>query len=365
VSTLAPPASSCDQTQTARPLEPLVFKARAELRRSAVYFLVGMALISAVCWGLSDLIPRSGGGMWRLFPCALLSLVPIAVLSWRLRVDASGIWRRRLWIWGKWPWEAFEQGMVLDSEAESKSYVFPQRPFWDRKLDLGLLEDPDCERIESIIVGIRLRPSLDLPSELALRYGFRKETLLTIGGLILRDHGDETHYAWKDICNMRIRRYDRGRRDFESLEVVLPDRVVSFSVRRHDGQLIRSWSGAGGHATPTAEILLGVLERWVPKDRILVTSLSDPPLTESEWQDRQSVLAKRARELRILRWIVGAGTVGLLLLSLWKFRDGMLSGVAMLAVSAFVAGFMVALLWFCERDHRQAIAELAASMPEL
>ena len=186
--------------------------------------------------------------------------------------------RWRLWIWDSWAWEAFEQGMVLDSEAESTSYLFPQKPFWTRKLDLGLLEDADRQRVESLITGVRLRPALDLPSELALRYGFRKDVLLAAGGLLLRDHGDETHYNWKEIRNLRIRQYDRSRRDFKSLELILTDRVLNFSVRRHDGQLIRSWSGTRGHATPSAEILLGVLERWVPADRIDVTSLTDPPL---------------------------------------------------------------------------------------
>ena len=42
---------SNDKKQTARPLEPLVFKMRAEFRRSAVYVSIGFVLIAACSLG--------------------------------------------------------------------------------------------------------------------------------------------------------------------------------------------------------------------------------------------------------------------------------------------------------------------------
>ena len=76
------------------------------------------------------------------------------------------------------------------------------------------------------------------------------------------------------------------------------------------------------------------------------------------------ILAKRGRELTRFRPIVGAGIVALLSLSLWKFRDGMFSGLVMLAMNAFVAGFLVALLWFSEREHRQPAAKFGCTACE-
>jgi hypothetical protein len=226
--------------QTARPTQPLVFKMRAEFRRSAVYLLIGMALIVAVCCVIVYFFPA--GSQRPAIPFVLPGLAPIAVFGWRLRVDASGIARRRLFRWDLWPWEAFERGKVLDSEGESTSYLLPDKPFWARKLTLDLLEDSDCEQVASMIDRIRVRPDLDLPAELTLRYGHRKEALIAPGGLLLRDRGEETRYSWNDVQTLRIRRRDNRRRDFESLDLVLPD---CFGDR--DDGLERSRSRSSGH----------------------------------------------------------------------------------------------------------------------
>ena len=137
--------------QTARPTEPLIFKMRSEFRRSAVIALFGMALILAVARAIQRFMPGQAWG--RIIPVLLISLGLLAILRWRICVDARGIARRRLVGWDLWPWEAFAQGEVLDSEAESTSYVLPRKPFWSRKLDLGLLEDADREQVETIIEG--------------------------------------------------------------------------------------------------------------------------------------------------------------------------------------------------------------------
>ena len=126
-----------------------------------------------------------------------------------------------------------------------------------------------------------------------LKFGFRKEVVIVPGGLFLREKGEESRYGWNEVQTLRIRRHSRIRRDFRSLDIVLPDRVVTFSARRHDGSLIRSWSGTGGHETPTAEVLAGVLEQMIRKDRVQVISMTDAPATLEEWQDRRSSLDKK------------------------------------------------------------------------
>jgi hypothetical protein len=354
-----------DRNQTERPLEPLVFKMRPELRRSAVYVSIGFVLIAAVRWGLRDFFPRTEAGPWiPLIILALVALAPLAVLRWRLRLDSSGIARRRLIRWDFWPWDAFEQGKVRDAEAASTTYILPEKPFWARKLSLELLEDADRARVEAIIDQLRVRPALDLPDELALRYGFRKEALIAPAGLLLRNRTEETRYGWNDVRALRIRRHDHLRRDFKSLEIVLPDRVVAFSVHLHNGQLIRSWSATGGCATPTAEVLAAVLERSIAVERVQIVSLSEAPRTVDEWQDRRSMLAKQSRELTNMRRIFWIGGVLMLLIPLSDYRHGIFATVGMTVVSSVALGVFFLVLRYIERDHRDAVANLEAQMPD-
>jgi hypothetical protein len=351
--------------QTARPLEPMVFQMRAEFRRSAVYVLVAIALIPAIRWALRGVLPPSDGEPWRtLIPCALLALVPAAAFAWRLRIDSSGIARRRLWIWDLWPWEQFEQGKVLDVEDESTVFLLKEKPLWARKLELALLEDADRERIESIIDRLWVRPALELPAELSLRYGFRKMALIARDGLLLRERGEELRFGWNEVKALRIRRRDHRRRDFKSLDLVLPDRIVTFSVRRDNGQLIRTWSGTDGCATPTAECLAAVLERMIPANRVLVTSLSDAPLTLGEWQDRRSILAKMGRDLKFFRRVIWGAAAIMLVLSLSNYRRGIVPVVGMMLLCACALGLVVLIAWHIERDYRRESAELEAQRPD-
>ena len=183
--------------------------------------------------------------------CSLPAIAAIAALRWRLRVDSSGIARRRFIGWDLWPWEHFKQGKVLDVEGTSTTYILKEKPFWARKLTLELLDDEDQSRLEAIVEGLRMRPPLELPGEMAVRFGFRKEVMLTPGGLLLRDRGEETRYRWQQVQSIRISRLDHSRHNFESIEIVLPDRTLTFSVRLNDhGHSIRSWSATGGGKTP-------------------------------------------------------------------------------------------------------------------
>jgi hypothetical protein len=345
----------------ARPTQLLLFKMRAEFRRAAVYFGLGMALVVACIGAIWYLVPGKSWG--QAVPFALLALASVAVTRWRLRVGESGIARRRHFRWDLWPWEAFEQGNVLDSEGEPAAYVFPQKPFWARKLNLALLEDVDREQVEAIIAGRRLIPAVDLPTELTLKYGFRKEALIAPGGLLLREHGSESRYAWNEAQVLRIRRHGRRRRDFESLEIVFPDRVVSFAFRRKDRQLIRSWSGARGCTTPTGATLAGVLERMIPPDRVQIISMSDAPVTIEEWQDRRSILDKKGREVTFMwRFIWGAAAL-MLLHSLSSYGRGIIWVIGIMVMYAPALGLAVIVARYIEQDHRNESAELEAQKP--
>ncbi len=202
-----------DKPQPARPIAPLILGMRADFRRSALYVPIGILPFAAAHWWFRDWFPPTGNSpVVSLIALAALVLLPVAVFRWRLRVDSSGIARRRLFGWDLWPWQLFEQGKVLEAEASPATFILPVKPFWARTLSLNLLEDSDRARVEAIIDRFHVRPALDLPEELALRCAFRKEAVITRGGLLLRDRGVETRYRWKETQALRIRRRDHRRR---------------------------------------------------------------------------------------------------------------------------------------------------------
>jgi hypothetical protein len=364
MNTIAPIEPVKISQQTARPLDTLILPMRPELRRSAGYVVIGMMVIPVIRWALRDFFPLAEGEPWRtLIPCSLPALVAIAALRWRLRLDSSGIARRRFIGWGLWPWEAFQQGKVLDAEGTSSTYIHPEKPFWARKLTLDLLEDSDRARVEASVEAVRVQPALELPDDIALRYGFRKEILIAPGGLLLRNGGDETRYRWNEVQAIRIRRADHRRRDFESLEIELPDRVVTFSVRLNQGQTIRSWSATRGGKTCSAEVIAAILERFVRRDRVQIDSLDKAPLTMDQWHARRGHLEKQKRDMRGMRRILWIGAVLMLLVSLSQYRRGAFAVLGMASSSGAAIGLFFLVFRYIERDQQEELAELEAQMP--
>ena len=362
----APSEAVCISEKTVRPAEAFRVPMRSEFRRCAVYVLIGAALLPGIRWAARDLLPPRAGEPWSgLFACSLPALGAIAALRWRLRVDSSGVARRRLIWWDLWPWQAFEHGKVLDVEGTSTTYILPEKPFWARKLTLDLLEDSDRARVEAIVEALRVRPAPLLPDELALRYGFRKEILIAPGGLLLRDGGDETRYRWAEVQAIRIRRADHRRRDFKTLEIELPDRVVTLSARLHQGQTVRSWQATrGGRTTPSAEVVAAVLERFVAPDRVQIDALDKAPLTMDQWTARRAVLVKQKREMRVMRRILWGGGVLMLLVSLSDYHRGVFAVAGMASLSAVAIGLFFLVVRYIERDQDEQIARLEAELPE-
>ena len=64
-------------------------------------------------------------------------------LTVRVRVDSTGIYRRRLWGWEFWSWDEFESGLIR-KKISVGGYVNPQWPWWRCALDLGYLERSQC-----------------------------------------------------------------------------------------------------------------------------------------------------------------------------------------------------------------------------
>ncbi len=348
-----------------RAICPRTFAMKAEYRRSAVYVLAAMLLIPLIGWWLRDLMPaRDPKPSWVLLGLwSVMALGPLGVLRWRMRVDEFGISRRWFVRWDLWSWQAFEEGRVLDVEDSSSTFLLPEKGPWARKLTIGLIEEPECEQVLAMIDRVRTRSDLTLPQDLRLRCGLRQHVFIEPGSFLVRYRGEETRYAWNDVKILRIRRRDRRRRDFNTLDLVLPDRIIRFTVRHQQGQTIRSWSGFDGAATPSAEVLAAMLERCIASDRVQVTALDQAPLTIAEWEDQRLTLARQGYELKLfLRVIAAVGAV----LSAWilveLYRD-FSSGIRLLIMS-HVLVLIWAVAYAFERNHRRAVAELDSHVPE-
>jgi hypothetical protein len=356
-----------DRPRTELFAEPKYFALMAELRRSAIYVLVGFALILVIRWQLREIRPLRGVGdlVFGAVTIGVIVLGVVTVLRWQLRVDDRGIARRRLFGWDLWPWEAFEQGRVLEVEDSSTSFICREKPFWARKLSLGGLNEEVQEDLLRTIQSLFVRPPApSLPADLHIRFAFRKDALIAREGLLVRNRGEETRYAWREVQMLRIRRRYRARNDFSSLEIVLPDQTITLRVSHPNGQTARSWSGMRGSPSPTPAIVAGVLERYVPSDRIQVTALREPPKSLIEWQDRRSLLERQGRDLRILRWIIfGGGGLSFALLTASEFYRDRWSGFKFLILCSISSALFWAVMRYIELDRVESLNSLEAKRP--
>jgi hypothetical protein len=345
--------------------QPLVAPLAPEYRRCAVYLLFAIALIAWNARWVNDLRPpekqldlRFGLGV-----LAALAVGAVCILRWRLRVDGRGIARRRLVARHLYPWEEFASGRVREG-IDSSTYEFPERYPWDRKLSIALVAEDDRSAIKEIIRRVLVRPpEPEVPLELCFRFSVRKTARFGQEGLAIGPRGKEVFYHWAEVRAVRIRRFERDRRDFSSLELEFRDQTVSLRVINQHGRANRSWFGFRGEPAPEPATIMAVLQQYVPRDRILVTSLSEPPLSMSEWEDRLKILEQKGKELITLKrifWSIGAI---LLIICLWDSSQGWINVAVFLVLCAVQFGLLWAVLRYIEADFRATVEELESQMP--
>jgi len=345
--------------------QPLVVPLGPEYRRCAVYLLFAIALIAWNARWVNELRPpekqldlRFGLGV-----LAALALGAVCILRWRLRVDGRGIARRRLVVWHLYLWEEFISGRVREG-IELNTYEFPERYPWDRKLGIGMVAEDDRSAIKEMIRCVLVRPpEPDAPADLCFRFSFRKTARFGREGLAIGPRGKEVFYRWSEVRAVRIRRFERDRRDFSSLELELPERTVTLRVINQHGRANRSWFGFSGEPAPDPATITAALQQYVPRDRILVTSLSEPPLSMSEWEDRLKILEQRGKELAVLKRIFWGGGAIVLIACLWDSSQGWSTVVGFLMLCSVQFGLFWAVLRYIQADYRATVEELESQMP--
>jgi hypothetical protein len=279
------------------PKDPPLLRIKSEYRRVGIYLIVAYFLIVGAAAGLNWL--GVGGGWDRLaIIVPVLGLVclalPVLIFRQRLRIDHAGVWRRRLFRWDLWPWDAFTSGQVRHGSMRD-SYVYPGKPWWNRYLCLEFLEKRAREAVVRLLKDLWTPPPIQLPETLTLRYGFRKWLFLSPDGLRLghRSNAPGDQVVWSDVRQIRIRPLDHSRIDFHQLELELPELLKPIRLQVFKGS--PSWRGAD------AEVIVQFLKRYVGCERIQMTAMAGPPLNSEEHDRRLAELNHTERRLRRLR----------------------------------------------------------------
>jgi hypothetical protein len=273
-----------------------VFRLAPEYRRCGVYLVLFCLLLAGLEVGLklAGLLPRTWAELianpLTVFAVALLG---VAVLTWRyaLRVDDRGVWRRRFFRWGLWPWEDFATGAVRTGTSKD-SWVYPARPWHSRYLILEFLAEPDRNALAERVRQVWRPAALPLPEEIEVRYGMGNRLVLSRRGIVFRRRGSDQDrfYRWYEVVKLRVTRVDHTRRDFRTLELQLPR--VERPIRLRFEKFGRSWEG------PDAEVVLAYLQQYVPANRVQVTALTGPPQDRDEAGRRLADLDRADRQLR-------------------------------------------------------------------
>jgi hypothetical protein len=345
-----------------------VFRLAPEYRRCGAYLVLFCLLLAALEVGLKlvGLTPLTWGQLVaNPLTVMAVALVGVPVLTWRyaLRADDRGVWRRRFFRWDLWPWEAFATGAVRAGTSKD-SWVDPARPWHSRYLLLEFLAEADRAAVAERVRQVWTPAALPLPEEVEVRYGLGDRLALSRRGIVFRRRGSDQDrfYRWYEVVQVRVTRVDHTRRDFRTLELVLPREASP--VRLRFQQFSRSWQG------PDAEVVLAFLQQHVPAERVQVTALSGPPRDRAEADRRLADLDRADRQLRKGRWVVAALLLAYCLLQMTRIltsaRRGPLAWDWFEWLSMGLLFFIFALLglavWMGRAERRRRLRALRSEL---
>lgn len=343
------------------------FRLAPQLRRCAAYWAAGWFLLTGliVALYLAGDVPGVRGPLY-LSP---MFFGP-AVLAWRyrIRVDGRGVWRRRLFGWDLWAWDAFAAGTVREG-VTPYSWLNSNKPWYWRKLSFAILADADRDWLMERVRQVWTPPAVPLPEEIKIRIpGFPWRHIdLSPRGIVLWQEKDEQtrHYRWSDVVRVGVTRFAHWRRDFTRLELELPAGEPGAMLRgRPDGNRC-NWDGSD------AEVVLAYLRQYAA-DRFQVTAETGAPQTRDEADRRLRDLERKFRELRQVEWFLYAGLLvcGVLLLCMGRGAAGW-DGYQWFAAGLFyfLEGLNGLALWMLvsrqRRRYEERRAEIASQIPEV
>ena len=255
-------------------------------------------------------------------------------------MDQHGI-SRRLLSWNLWEWSDFASGRI----QKRLWYVFcdPARPWWRRKLDLGIMAPGDRQEvIAAINTHYRLPPPPKIPATLTVRYGLRDWATFSPKGIRVANRGETHDYLWADLQDVHITRVDPLRRDFLNLVITLPDREITLETIGQYGGPSPRWRGA------TPEEINEYLFRHAPPDRLCVSILGNR-LTKKAHIERK--LRRLESTKRDVRWTAVVSTPLLVAVLVWMAIEKGVLRPAILGVHSFA--LLGAIYFFLFRSLKQ------------
>jgi hypothetical protein len=337
------------------PNDPVFFRITPELRRCGYYVLAAGPLFASIYFGINFLfqfepisatIQRSA---ITLLICMGVALFPF---RWAVRIDRQGVARRVLFRWNLFTWEDISSGRI--EKRHAFVLVDPARPWWRRKISIGLMGFTNIKQaIAWINARYRLPDPPELPEVVELKYGFRHAAKFDAKGFYYEDAKDIRQYLWNEIVRVHFLRMDPVRRDFWSLEIDLPDRQIALTFVTHQGGTTPNWSGA------SAEMISTFLERHLPAERIVVDIAGERPL---ERIDLEKQLAKLQESRRALRWCLSIFGTLLVATLVWMAVDESIAkALIMTGVSAIP---IVPVAWFLRSDTKKKTQKIEKQLAE-
>lgn len=329
------------------------YRIAPELRRCCWYCIVAAPMLAAVQGYFAQATgwrPRGfeshSAAEYILLNCvffAILAIVLALPLLWRIRVDEHGVERRRIFARDRWSWDAFASGRVV----KQFGYTFfdAARPWGRRRLRLDYLASEERASVmDAINAHYRLPAPPLIPEKLTVQLGFRKQASFDASGIHLDTRGIPRFYRWDEVQRLLIERHDPLRRDFVTLELVLPDSVVELSHIYHDaGRATPNWHGASAE-----EVNEGLL-RFTSADKVEVGNLGDPVIG---FALRHKRLSRLKSNLRQLEWIMALGCMALLIPGIMiGMEKGTIAGTLMtvIALACFGPIFYMIRRRLCEQ----------------
>ncbi len=136
----------------------MMFRPAREWRRAAAIGFLGcwiclFMFLATDRWG--NIPPRSAAA--KIIVIFFFGGIATAVLLfvWRsaLRIDNSGVWRRRHIRWDLWPWEAFLEGKISDRPGTAFSLVYKEKPWYWRHLRLDFLAERERKFLLEVLAA--------------------------------------------------------------------------------------------------------------------------------------------------------------------------------------------------------------------
>jgi hypothetical protein len=330
-----------------------------------VYVAVGaLVVIGLLVWTkVCDQNPRSWEAIAVVITAVTLGAGGLLLVTfrYRLRIDARGLWRRRLVRWDLWPWEAFEGGRIKHGKYGDQ-LTNPDKGWYWRTISASVLGETDRAVFEAAVKHFRVPPPPpDLPGVVTLKLGMRTRLELSADGVrwAARPQDDGEFWPWPEVVKAEITRSTHDRPDFVTLNLHLPGSADPVQFMKRQGN--QNWSG------PDAEVIALFLRRHLPDDRFEVTALRGAPANLAEANRRLSQLDLQEQKLRTaFRAICWTVVVGVLVLTtalsdIWK-RPNLLNwgpqDWAAVCVGLLLAAPYLAVVHFRRRDLRPQREEL-------